>query len=211
MSQQQQSSTSSFTQRLFVKLGVKPIDVPVGLIVFNGLLWPEWIAVFLFSVKRRPLRYWKIHSIRFQRFHASLRTLRIYNTLETHTIKSANKISSYKWFARLGRRLGTSSSDLTYGTIETIIIYNALLPIVWVPLNFAAAVTFINYYRGTLTNGGSDSDSGDGAQGGNNGNDNSNTNTSSMEMHDDNEREYTKDHVYRLPVTEMLFSIRQTW
>ena len=93
------------------------------------------------------MRYLKIHSVKFQNFHTSLRSWKIYNSLEKYTINSANKVSSYKWFQRIGKRLGTSSADLTYGTIETIIIYNALLPICWAPINFVAAVTFIRFYR----------------------------------------------------------------
>ena len=89
----------------------------------------------------------KIHSPRFQGFHSRLRGWRIYHGLERYTINSANKVSAHKWFQRLGRRIGVSSTDLTYGTIETIVIYNALLPICWAPINFVCAVTFIQYYR----------------------------------------------------------------
>eukprot|EP00483_Globobulimina_turgida_P000092 UN00092 len=146
--------------RIFKKYGVKPIDIPVGLVIFNGLLWLEWLSVFYVAVRRRPLRYLKIHSMRFQNFHTSLRSWRIYNSMERYTINSANKISSFKWAKRIGKKVGTSSADLTFGTIETIIVYNALLPICWAPINFVCAVTFIQYYRSFINQENNDNEQG---------------------------------------------------
>ena len=75
----------------------------------------------------------------------------------------------------MGKRLGTSSADLTYGTIETIIIYNALLPICWAPINFVAAVTFIRFYRSRWNKGGKSNDEGpNGSESGNSPNSNAN-------------------------------------
>ena len=147
-------------ERVFRESGVRPADIPLGLVVFNGLLWVEWLSVFAVAVRRRPLRYLKVHSPRFQALHARLRGWRIYAGLERYTMMSAHKVSSYRWCQRLGQRLGVAPSDLSFGTIETIIIYNTLLPVLWTPVNLASAVAAIRYYRHRQASGGDDDGSG---------------------------------------------------
>eukprot|EP01084_Bolivina_argentea_P164780 286417_1 len=191
------SQDKTLIARIFHKYGVKPIDIPVGLVVFNGLLWVEWLSVFVITVRRRPLRYLKVHSIRFQNFHTSLRSWKIYNSMEKYTINSANKISSYKWFQKMGKKIGTTSADLTYGTIETIIIYNALLPICWAPVNFVCAITFIQYYRSYINKQNNNGNNNNSGNNGNyiNSNNNVNINSNKMKIH----------------MTKFLFDIRKNW
>ena len=141
----------------------------------------------------------KIHSVRFQNFHTRLRSWKIYHSLEKYTINSANKVSSYKWFQRIGKRFGTSSANITYGTIETIIIYNVLLPICWAPINFVAAVTFIRFYRSRWNKGGNDSDEGpNGSESGNSSNSNGNV---------DHEADNINKHNTDINKTKFLFDI----
>jgi len=205
MNQEKHRSSKSIPERIFGRLGVRAVDIPPGLIVFNGLLWPEWIAVFVFSVRRRPLRYLKIHSVRFQNFHTNLRSWKIYHSLEKYTINSANKVSSYKWFQRMGKRLGTSSADLTYGTIETIIIYNALLPICWAPLNFVAAVTFIRFYRSYWNKGGNNNDDNNNGESGSN----ASGNTANSNSNSNSNPSQSNDHGNKMNIanTKFLFNI----
>ena len=147
--------------------------------------------------RRRPLRYLKIHSLRFQTFHSRLRSWKIYNRLERYTINSANKVAAHKWFQRIGRKIGTSSSDLTYGTIETIIIYNALLPICWAPINFVCAVTFIQFYRSFMNEGNDDDDNND-----DNGPDRG------SKKHINIKTEYTENDKHKMRMNQFLFSIK---
>lgn len=80
-------------------------------------------------------------------FHNTIRSYSFYSKIEAATIRSANKISQYKIFHRLGSKLGTNPNNLTYGTIETVAIYNALLLPVWAPLNFVCSLFLIRCYR----------------------------------------------------------------
>eukprot|EP01083_Nonionella_stella_P159932 522289_1 len=202
MNQEKKShSPPTLISRIFKTYGVKPIDIPVGLLVFNGLLWVEWMSVFVIAVRHRPLRYLKIHSLRFQNLHHNLRSWRVYNGMERYTIKSANKVSQYKWFQRFGKRMGTSATDLTYGTIETIIIYNALLPLCWAPLNFVCAVTFIQFYRKYLKDDNNESNGGNTSDG-------SNRNAKDKTDHTKKNTNIDKNS---MKMTEFLFSIKRYW
>ena len=41
----------TFIERSFQKAGLRPIHVPAGLLIFNGMLWVEWLSVLVLSVR----------------------------------------------------------------------------------------------------------------------------------------------------------------
>ena len=130
----------------------------------------------------------------------------MYNRAERYTINSANKISSHKWFQRIGKKLGTTSSNLTYATIETIIIYNAFLPFCWAPVNFICAISFIQFYRSWMKPN-DENNNGNSGNNGNNGN-NGNSNDKPIDNSNNNRNDRNNNSQHRMKLIEFLFDVK---
>merc|ERR1712157_201721 len=94
----------------------------------------------------------------------------------------------------------------TYGTIETIIIYNALLPFIFAPINFICAVSFIRFYRSYMK----DEDDKGGGGGNDEGND-GNANDEEEESESLEQQQRMEITNSKMEMTKFLFSIKRHW
>ena len=159
---------SSLADRTMRRLGVRPRDVPGALVVFNGLLWVEWVAVLGACLALRPLRR-LAGTAAGVRWRARLRGRPLYARIERYCLDSADRLSGARFLAPLRTRFGVEPAHLTFSLAETVVVYNVGF-VAWLPLNLAAAQFYARSRSdgdgGEEGAGGSGSGSGSGSGGG---------------------------------------------
>ena len=125
---------------------------------------------------------------RMVHFHNNLQQFRLFNRVENWVTKSADRMSANRTFLKLGRHLNTTPDNLTYATIETIVLYNAGL-IFFAPFNFVTSVVILRKYFGSKSNNENSSD-----DGGNSDNSDNSSNSGSNNSSDSNSNTASDNH-----------------
>jgi len=132
-------------QKRFQDLGLpntKP-DVTRGVILYNGLLWVEWLAVFSVCSQFAPIRrVAKRPIVKSFRSRLQGRPDGRYQRVESWAFRNAEKLARWRVFGKLESLLKTNREEFVYGLAETVIIYNCLMPL-W--LNVNMYLIYIDY------------------------------------------------------------------
>eukprot|EP00941_MAST-03F_sp_MAST-3F-sp1_P000819 g819.t1 len=138
--------------KVLATLGVRPRDVPAALVIFNGMLWIEWAAVFVACLRFQPLRSFALTSTGARWRSLLSKRFPSYSKTERYCLRAANKMSESRFMKPLPRMFGIEAENFTFSLAETVLLYNVGF-LCWLPTNCAIAKLYCDYRaeHGTLT------------------------------------------------------------
>tara|TARA_B100000161_G_C33403639_1_gene347711 strand:- start:150 stop:710 length:561 start_codon:yes stop_codon:yes gene_type:complete len=114
------------------KLGIHPKDIPKALIIFNSMLWLEWLGVLTFCCAVRPIRQVARKTNVLRRIRDKYPKIA---QAERYVMDRAVNMAGSRFFRPIPRAFNQSPKDFTAAMAETTVLYNLAFPI-WIPLNF---------------------------------------------------------------------------
>ena len=114
------------------RLGIHPKDIPKALIIFNSMLWVEWIGVLTFCCAVRPVRQIAKKTNVLRRIRDKYPKIA---QAEKYVMDRAVNMAGSRFFRPIPRAFNQSPKDFTAAMAETTVLYNLAFPI-WIPLNF---------------------------------------------------------------------------